>query len=36
MLLVVAESRLEWGLGSELEVDEKPSRERAERLEGCL
>lgn len=36
MLLEVAESLLEWGLGSELGVDERPSRERVERLEGCL
>lgn len=36
MLLVVAESLLGWGLDSELEVDERPSRERAERLEDCL
>ena len=36
MLLVVAGNLLEWGLDSVLEVDERPSRERAERLEGCL
>ena len=36
MLLEVGGSLLEWGLDSESEVDERPSRERAERLEGCL
>lgn len=36
MWLEVVEILLEWGLDSESEVDERPSREQAERLEGCL
>lgn len=36
MLLEVEGNLLEWGPGSEWEVDERPSRGRAERLEGCL
>lgn len=36
MLLEAAESLLEWDLESGSEVDEKPSHERAERLEGYL
>ena len=36
MLLEVEESHPWWGLDCESEVDERPSHERAEKLEGCL
>lgn len=36
MWLEVAESHPELGLESESEVDERPSRERVEKPEGCL